>query len=252
VAAGYFNWLLMMESTPDPLEPELRRASKRLDPAARTRAIADTGANPRGKSYTEKPDLVAKPAAAASARKKRFPLLAVAAVTVTLVLSGFVWKQDALPHWMHPWTAVQQEQTVTLTAADIDYAATEAARAALGRGEIPPVLANADAATRQKILSGEENLYTKRLLKQSERGILVHARVSTGGVFLGEDLLTTERPQGTTFPAGPGAPTHFHFTVEQAGPNGVVSCWVQSVNGGVVTTRPMAAGESADLEAIAR
>ncbi len=244
----------MMESTPDPLEPELGRASKRLDPAARTRsrAIVDTGANRRAKSYTEKPDLVAKPAAAVSARKKRLPLLAVAALALTLALSGLVWKQGALPHWMHPWTAVQQEQTLTLTAADIDYAATEAARAALARGEIPPVLANADAATRQKILSGEDNLYTKQLLKEGERGILVHDRVSTGGVFLGEDLLTAERPQGTTFPAGPGAPTHFHFTVEQAGPTGVVNCWVQSVNGGVVTTRPMAAGESADLEVIAR
>lgn len=243
----------MMESTPDPLEPELRQASKRLDPAARTRsrAIADTGTNRRGKSYTQKPDLAAKPAAV-SAGKRRFPLLAVAALAVTLALSGLVWKQGSLPHWMHPWTAAQQEQILTLTAADIDYAATEAARAALARGEIPPVLANADAATRQKVLSGEDNLYTKQLLKQGEGGILVHDRVSTGGVFLGEDLLTTERPQGTTFPAGPGAPTHFHFTVEQAGPTGAVNCWVQSVNGGVVTTRPMAAGESADLEVIAR
>ncbi|MDQ2869065.1 MAG: hypothetical protein M3R59_11765 [Verrucomicrobiota bacterium] len=162
-------------------------------------------------------------------------------------------KSNTLPHWMHPWAATQQqEQVLTLTPADIDYAATDAARAALARGEIPAVLANADAATRQNILSGKENLYTKRLLQQNQRGILVHARVSTGGVFLGEDLLTAERPQGTTFPAGPRAPTHFHFTTEQAGPNGVVSCWVQSVNGGVVTTRPMAAGDSADLEVIAR
>lgn len=241
-----------MEPDPDPLEPELRRANKGLNPAARTRGIADTGANRRGKAYTEKPDAGAKPAVTASARKKRFPILAVAVVAVTLALSAFVWKQESLPHWVHPWTAVQQQQTLILTAADIDYAATEAARAALARGEIPPVLANADAATRQKILSGEQKLYTKRLLKQSERGILVRARVSIGGVFLGEDLLTAERPQGTTFPAGPGAPTHFRFTTEQAGPNGVVSCWVKSVNGGVVTTRPMAAGDSADLEVIAQ
>jgi hypothetical protein len=240
----------MMESNPDPLEPEIRRAA-RLDPSTRARGMADSGVRTRGKAYTEKPQTGATPPVTSSRNKRRMRLLAVAFIAAALV-SGFVWKQEVLPHWMHPWTAVQQEQILTLTPADIDYAATDAARAALARGEIPPVLANADAATRQNILSGKENLYTKRLLQQNQNGILVHARVSSGGVFLGEDLLTAERPQGTTFPAGPGAPTHFHFTAEQAGPNGVVSCWVKSVNGGVVTTRPMAAGDSADLEVIAR
>lgn len=239
-----------MESNPDPLEPEIRRAA-RLDPSTRARGMADSGVRTRGKAYTEKPQIGATSPVISSRKKRRMRLLAVAFIAAALV-SGFVWKQEVLPHWMHPWTAVQQEQILTLTPADIDYAATDAARAALARGEIPPVLANADAATRQNILSGKENLYTKRLLQQNQNGILVHARVSSGGVFLGEDLLTAERPQGTTFPAGPGAPTHFHFTAEQAGPNGVVSCWVKSVNGGVVTTRPMAAGDSADLEVIAR
>jgi hypothetical protein len=242
--------LQMMESNPDPLEPEIRRTA-RLDPRTRARGIADSGVRTRGKAYTEKPLIGGTPPVTSSRRKRRVTLLAVAFIAAALV-SGFIWKQEVLPHWMHPWTAVQQEQILTLTPADIDYAATDAARAALARGEIPPVLANADAATRQNILSGKENLYTKRLLQQNQSGILVHARVSTGGVFLGEDLLTAERPQGTTFPAGPGAPTHFHFTAEQAGPNGVVSCWVKSVNGGVVTTRPMAAGDSADLEVIAQ
>jgi len=206
-------------------------------------------ANARGKAYTVKPEFT-KPSP--HPKKPRARWLAIVLLAAAIATTGLVWKPNALPHWMHPWaTTQQQEQVLALTPADIDYGATEAARAALARGEIPPVLANADAATRQNILSGKENLYTKRLLQADERGILVHARVSTGGVFLGEDLLTAERPQGTTFPAGPGAPTHFHFTVEQAGPNGVVSCWAQSVNGSVVTTRPMAAGESADLEVIA-
>ena len=112
---------------------------------------------------------------------------------------------------MHPWTAVQQEQILTLTPADIDYAATDAARAALARGEIPPVLANADAATRQNILSGKEDLYTKRLLQQNQSGILVHARVSTGGVFVGEDLLTAERPAGDDVSGRTGRADSFSF-----------------------------------------
>lgn len=88
--------------------------------------------------------------------------------------------------------------------------------------------------------------------ENQQRGFIVHARVSSSGVFFGEDILTPERPQTTTFPAGPGAPAHFHFTVEQAGSNGVISCYVNSVNGATVSTRPMTTGESADLEAVTR
>ena len=201
--------LRMTESNPDPLEPELRR-SARLDPSARSRAIADTGGKARGKAYTEKPQFGSTPPAPIGGRKKRVPLLAVAFIAAALV-SGFIWKQEVLPHWVHPWTTVQQEQVLTLTPADIDYAATGAARAALARGEIPPVLANADAATRQNILSGKENLYTKRLLQQNQSCILVHARVSTGGVFLGEDLLTAERPARHDVSRRPGCADSFSF-----------------------------------------
>jgi hypothetical protein len=241
-----------MDSSPDPREPELRRAARGLDPAARRSRTVITEGSARGKSYTKKPEVTAKEIGS-EGRKRRSAWLLVAVAVAALAVSGLIWKQDALPHWMHPWSATQQEQTVILNEADVDYAATEAARSALLRGEIPPVLAQADAATRQKILSGEEKLYTKRLLDENEQGgAIVHVRVSTGGVFLGEDLLTTERPHGTTFPARPGALTHFHFTVEQAGAKGVVSCYVNSVNGNVVSTSPMAAGQSADLEVVAQ
>jgi hypothetical protein len=248
----------MAEATPDPNEAKPRPAPN-FEGQKPERASIKPGApewrqaRAGGKSYTARPLPDDTSTLQHGERKKpRSRWLLVAVVAATLAVSGFVWKQDSLPHWAHPWTAVQQEQVLTLTPADIDYAATDAARAALARGEIPAVLANADAATRQNILSGKDHLYTKQLLQQNEQGILVHARVSTGGVFLGEDLLTSERPQGTTFPAGPDAPTHFHFTVEQAGPAGAVTCWVRSANGGVVTTQPMPAGASADLEVVAQ
>jgi hypothetical protein len=248
----------MPEPNPDQNEPELHRAAdaakERFGRSTAGRSASARGeVSASGKSYTERPQFGDTNEIARDSRKKtRSGWFLVALVAATLTVSGLIWKQESLPHWMHPWSAIQQQQTLTLTAEDIDYPATAAARAFLARGEIPPVLAHADAETRRKILSGEENLYTKRLVEEDQRGILVHARVSSGGVFLGEDILTAERPQGTTFPAGPGAPTHFHFTVEQAGPNGVVSCYVNSVNGGSVATRPMAAGESGDLEVITR
>jgi hypothetical protein len=248
----------MPELNPDQNEPELHRAADaatekfgRSKAGRRASTHGEVGA--RGKSYTDRPQFGDRNEVARDTRKKiRSPWFLVALVAATLTVSGLVWKQESLPHWMHPWSATLQQQVLTLTGADIDYPATAAARAALARGEIPPVLAHADAETRRKILSGEENLYTKQLVEKTQRGILVHARVSSGGVFLGEDVLTAERPQGTTFPAGPGTPTHFHFTAEQAGPNGVVSCFINSVNGASVVTRPMATGQSADLEVITR
>jgi hypothetical protein len=181
----------------------------------------------------------------------------IVALAATLAVSGAVWKQDSLPHWTHPWSTIQQEQvqeqTLTLTEADVDQAATDAARAALSRGEIPPVLAKADAETRSKVLSGEEKLYTKNLLNENEdREVIVHVQVSSGGVLLGEDTLTMAHQNTMTFPARPGVPTHFHDTVEKAGPNGVVTCYLHSAAGTVVHTPPMAAGQSGDLETIVR
>ena len=180
----------------------------------------------------------------------------IVALAATMTISGAIWKQDSLPHWTHPWSTVQaaqQVQTLTLTDADVDHDATDAARAALSRGEIPPVLANADAETRNKVLSGEEKLYTKNLLKENEnKEVIIHVQVSSGGVLLGEDTLTMAHRHTTTFPGRPGVPTHFHHTVEKAGPNGVVSCYLESAGGTVVRTPPMAAGQSADLETIVR
>jgi hypothetical protein len=249
----------MRDSSPNQNEPELHRAAdparERLRRSTAGQSASAHGAVPaRGTSYTDRPRFGDRNKVTRDSRKKtRSGWLIVALIVATLTVSGLIWKQESLPHSMHPWSAApQQQQTLTLTRADIDYAATAAARAALSRGEIPPILAHADPDTRRKILSGEENLYTKRLIEETQGGILVHARVSSGGVFLGEDILTAERPQGTTFPAGAGAPTHFHFTVEKAGPNGVVSCYINSVNGASVGTRAMAAGESADLEVITR
>ncbi len=242
----------MASTSPDPLEPELRRAAKGLDPLVRRDRTVATEGRARGKSYTEKPQLGPK-GEGGETRKRRTAWLLIAVVAAGLAISGMIWKQDLLPHWMHPRSTAQQQQILTLTDADVDYATTENARAALSRGEIPPILAWANPETRRKILSGEEKLYTKRLLDESQqRGAIVHVRVSTGGVFLAEDVLTAERPHGTTFPAGPGVLTHFHFTVEQAGPKGVVSCYVNSLDGGVASTSPMAAGQSGDLEVVAR
>ena len=246
-----------MNSNPDSRSPQSSGSSARPDPETDERSTPSL-AGGRGKAYTKLPDSTITPQPVGR-RKSRVPWLLGAIAAITLAVSGLVWKQDSLPHWTHPWSPVQQVQmqqqiqTLTLTDADVDHAATDAARAALSRGEIPPVLANADAETRNKVLSGEEKLYTKNLLSENEdKEVIVHVSVSSGGVLLGEDTLTMAHPQATTFPVGPGVPTLFHYTVEKAGPTGVVTCQVDSSAGPSVHTPPMPAGQSAELETIVR
>src|ERR1700737_4443116 len=180
----------MVEPNPEPKGPELRRvpdaAREKLGrDALRRGPLGRVEAGARGKAYTEKPQFGdARTVQSDDGKKRRSGWLVIAMAAIALGISGLIWKQESLPHWMHPWSATQLQQSLILTAADIDYAATAPARASLARGEIPPVLAQADAETRRKILSGEENLYTKRLLHgNQQRGILVHARVSTGGTL---------------------------------------------------------------------
>lgn len=140
-----------------------------------------------------------------------------------------------------------------LAAADIDQKATDEARTALNRGEIPAFLTNSSPEIRKKIQDGDLALSTKRLLDpQTASGVVVHVLVSVGGQLTGVDLLTSEHPVGTVFPIGRSTPTKFHFVVDQAGPAGSVTCSVRSIAGSGATTRPLTPGQQADLEVIER
>ena len=141
--------------------------------------------------------------------------------------------------------------TLVLTAADIDQKATDDARAALNRGEIPASLANASPEIQKKIQEGQLALSTKRFLDpQTVSGVVVHLMVSVSGQLTGVDLLTSEHPVGTAFPIGRSTPTQFHFVVDQAGPAGSVTCSVHSTTGQTAATRPLGPGQQADLEVI--
>ena len=141
--------------------------------------------------------------------------------------------------------------TLVFTAADIDQKATDDARAALNRGEIPESLATASPEIRKKVQEGQLALSTKRFLDpQTVSGVVVHLMVSVSGQLTGVDLLTSEHPVGTAFPIGRSTPTQFHFVVDQAGPAGSVTCSVHSTTGQTAATRPLGPGQQADLEVI--
>lgn len=179
------------------------------------------------------------------------------ALVAALAVSGAIWKQDSLPHWTHPWSTVQQvqmqQQILTLTEADVDQAATDAARAALSRGEIPPVLAKADTETRNKVLSGEAKLYTLRMEEENQaQGFIIHVQVSQNGVLIDEHVLTPERNIHHTLASTPGVPLLYHFTVEKVGPEGFVNPGARSGSGQWVRTGRLAAGQSGDVETVVR
>jgi hypothetical protein len=171
-------------------------------------------------------------------RFRRWLLLAVAACGI------------AIGSWyLFPRTPAAN--MLVLTAADIDQNATEDARTALNRGEIPASLTNSSPEIRKQVQEGELALSTKRLLDpQVASGVVVHVTVSVSGQLTGVDLLTSERPVGTVFPIGRKTPTRFHFVVDQAGSVGFVTCSVHSITGRTAVTGPLTSGQQADLEVI--
>lgn len=215
--------------------------------------------------YTTKPDFGESggdenPPPPPRPRPPRWGTVAALAAAAVLAVSGLTLALK--PEW-RPWAAAAQQGaqrgTLTLTAADIDGPATAAARAALLRGQIPPSLARVDAETRRRIAAGEQSLYSRRMLDVAgpdvgdpQRPVRVRVNVSINGVIILEDVLTPEHPAVTGIPVGAGTPTRFHYTVESAGPRGTVTCSASSATGTRAQTRPLAAGESAELDVVSR
>ena len=249
-----------------PLPPNRGGPPRTPVSAGPTRKWAEPAARGRGVlPYTEKPDFADANTRAVDGtrnapRPRHWPILAAVAAAATLAATGLTL--TLVPSW-RPWAA--QTQTVertplVLSAPDIDQVATLAARAALARGQIPASLARVDAETRRRIAAGQESLYTQRLLNvpdsrpgEPQGSVRVRVSVAVGGATILDDTLTPEHPSVSGFPVGSGEPTRFYFTVERPGPNGTVTCRAWSnASGNAAQTRPLAAGESAELDVIAR
>lgn len=235
---------------PAPFSPD-KSPDRARQPASRQAARNSGGVSDRrAAAYTPKPDFADPPSDGEQnpPRNRRWLPWAAAAAAVVLLAGGGL----ALRH-PHAATGDNGDTVLTLGSGDIDPAATADARAMLARGEIPPSLVHASEETRRAVADGRESLYSKQLLPpESPAGLKVRVTVSEAGATLAEDVLTSDHPRTTTFPAGPGMPAHFHFAVESTGPGSTVTCWASSVNGVSVHTPPMPRGGTGDLEAVAR
>jgi len=146
-------------------------------------------------------------------------------------------RQNASPS--PPATAQAATQTIFLSAVDFDQDATDQARAALARGEMPAVLLQTSPETRRQIATGEQQLYSLRLLDfADEDGDGVS--ISIKGVYFG-DLLLANAGARLTIPLRPGERSEISVRAAQDGGGGVTFRVVSSR--GELRTRVMKVGE---------
>lgn len=201
--------------SPQPQRPESRMSPETTVPFARL--AGDPNGRIPAVGYTPLPqtDFTGR----GHRTKKNRILGAVAAVSITVIGVGLLVmnqnKPPPPPLQSAPIASiVQSDTTLFVSDRDLDVEATESAKAALKRGQIPPSLANVPEKTRQEISSGEQSLYTVWIFDFSHVGdsvdvllndtyfsTLVEASVDKDGVPAGSN---NDRPAGYGHYAPPG------------------------------------------------
>jgi hypothetical protein len=137
-------------------------------------------------------------------------------------------------------STVESQNIVFVSDRDLDVDATAKAKAALSRGEILPVLATTSEQVRREIASGEQSLYTVRILDfLDEDGDAV--KIFVNDIPFGEVILSNSGAK-LTIPLKKGATTKITCLASQDGGGGVTFRAISSV--GEMRTRVMAVGES--------
>jgi hypothetical protein len=229
-------------------EPEMSGAVQRPGPAPDLERVVrrSSASQPLGRTraYTDKPDF-SDPVDSGSGRRSKFRMQLVAAVAAVAVvtMAGLYIGGSGVPRWLRPGQSVEQTQTqahtLIFTSQDMDREATEKARAALQRGEIPPELADLPESARNEIVKGERALFTLRLL--DEFNSLVYFRLDGAPVLNwhvsdGRKLLSVALKKGE--------PALLNLTAARDDGHGVHL--VAATSSGELRTRTMAVGESED------
>ena len=171
-------------------------------------------------------------------------MIAIAAAVIAIGAGAFLMlhtpKAPLPPRTNAPVTSEVQAQSIFFVSdRDLDPEATESAKAALKEGRIPPVLANVPERTRKEVLSGEQSLYSVRLVDfLDEDGDWV--KISINDALFGELLLSNAGAK-LTIPLKKGTTTKFTCTASRDGGGGVTFRAISST--GEMRTRVMAVGE---------
>ena len=215
-------------------------AARKPKPAATGQAESARAAG----AYTPKPDFSSHDDQLP--KRKRGLLAAIVAgaiaITAALLVTNYGTKAPVLPQTnIQMSSTVQAKNIFFVSDRDLDMEATEKAKAALKQGRIPPSLANAPERTRQELLSGEQSLYSVRLLDfADEDGDAV--KILLNDVPFG-DLVLSNLGAKLTIPLKKGVTTKITCLATVDGGGGGVTFRAIS-SSGELRTRVMAVGES--------
>ncbi|MBI4676618.1 MAG: hypothetical protein HY748_03465 [Elusimicrobia bacterium] len=234
----------MTDRNPDPASEE---RPQRRDPE---RGRPELGPGTEGAGYTPLPDFETRP------KPRRFGPLAALGLALAFGLGGVgVW------HGMRPRRPAEPPrveaqapapaplaQVLAVGRAEFDRAATEAAREALKRGDVPPVLAQASPDLRREVAEARMDLFSVRLVDTvAEDGDVVIIFVD--GKPLGRVDLSNAGAV-LTLPLKPGTSTGLKVVAEKDGGGGVTFGAVTSQ--GQVMSKVMSVGEAQDWTVLAR
>jgi len=138
-------------------------------------------------------------------------------------------------------STVESRNIVFVSDRELDVEATEAARAALKRGELPNSVANFSEHTRQELLSGERSLYRSPPAVEQESNDAAAVRIFVDDVQF-QDVILSKIPAYFAIPLKQGVPTRVTYLVTADRGGKGVAFRVTSTTG-ELTTRKMAVGE---------
>jgi hypothetical protein len=226
------------------MRPEVKTGKKEGDSYRGTRsgrAYVPLQEGPEGAELSGQEKVVAAPG---KNGKVIFWIIVVVAAGLALSATYWSWQQ---------FGSNGTQNLLSLTGADVDQQATQAARTSLLRGQVPGYLSSASTEVLNKIKNGEMDLASKNLVGTSQAsGTMVHVYISINGQAAANEVLTPENPKVTVFPISRNSITRFHYVVDSAGPKGTVSLSIPSSSGTVLSTGPLATGAQADLQLIER
>jgi hypothetical protein len=135
----------------------------------------------------------------------------------------------------------ESQNIVFVSDRDLDVEATDAARAALKRGELPNSVANFSKQTRQELLSGERSLYRTPPAIEQESNDAAAVRIFVDDVQF-QDVILSKIPTYFAIPLKRGVPTRVTYLVTADRGGKGVAFRVTSTTG-ELSTRKMAVGE---------
>jgi hypothetical protein len=152
-------------------------------------------------------------------RRANVKLLILAAAVSALLIGGgalVVNRRSETPNALPKTTQVnsvnQSQSRIAVSDRDLDVEATEAARAALKRGEIPPSLANVPEQARNEFLSGERSFYRTPLAVQQREDDTAAVRIFVDGATF-QDVILSHVPAYFSLPLKRGVPATVTYLV---------------------------------------